>query len=245
MVSRKGGGPVYRGPDLLALITQAVSKSLGIIEQDEVSTDMPFMLQVSLVETVRKKALELLSPLTYYANRLETINLRDFERTWIKPRDLEVIFLNSLCNIHFVKMPISPPEEVPEGVKKDIEEKAVKLVMEIEKEEGRIPKRVPDREHYDIRSIDPSTGDVRTIEVKGHKGLEVYGVLTDHEAKLAEREKDRYWLYIVYDIGSEKPKHLRFKNPLQTMNWRVYEKIERKRRYYLWPKSQEEDEKTG
>jgi len=236
---------ICRCPDLLALISQAVSKALGIIEREEISTDIPLMLQVSVVEGVRKNALELLNPLTYYANRLESINLRDFDRTWIKTRDLEATFLNPIGNIHFVKMPISLPEEVPEEVRKEIAEEAIKIVMEMEREEGRIPKRVPDREHYDIRSVDPSTGDVRIIEVKGHKDLEVYGELTDNEAKLAERERDRYWLYIIYDIGSGKPKYLRFREPLQTMNWRVYEKIERKRRYLLWPKSQEEDEETG
>lgn len=236
---------IYRGPDLLALICEAVSNVFGIIEHEEVGTDIPFMLKVSLVETVRKKALELLNPVTYYANRLERVNLRDIERTWIKPQDLEVTFLDPVGNIHFVKTPVSKPEEIPEEVKKEIEEKAVEIVMEIEKAEGRIPKRVPDKEHYDIRSVNPSTGEVRIIEVKGHKDLDVYGELTNREAKLAERERDRYWLYIVYDIGSGEPKHLRFRDPLQTMNWRIYEKIERKKRYYLWPKRQEEDEETG
>ncbi len=44
-------------------------------------------------------------------------------------------------------------------------------------------------EHYDIRSVNPSTGEVRLIEVKGHKGLEIYAELTEDEAELAVRER--------------------------------------------------------
>jgi len=89
-------------------------------------------------------------------------------------------------------------QEIPEDLKKEVEEKAVKFVMEIERSEGRIPEIVPDREHYDIRSTDPSTGETRIIEVKGHWRNEIYAELTHDEAKLAEEESERYWLYIVY-----------------------------------------------
>jgi hypothetical protein len=201
---------VYRGPNVLALISEAVSKSLGKVEKDEASNDIPFMVQVSLVETVKKRAVELLNPLAHYTSRLERINLRDSEKTWIKSQDLEVTFQNPVCKIQFVKLPKSPPEKVPEEVKREIEEKAVDFVIGIEKEEGRLPERVPDKEHYDIRSVDPSFGEVRVIEVKGHKNPEIYGELTHDEAKLAEKEQNRYWLYVVYDIQSGKPKHLRF-----------------------------------
>jgi len=117
--------------------------------------------------------------------------------------------------------------------------------MEKENEERRIPERVPEVEHYDVRSVDPLTGEVRIIEVKGHKRPEVYGELTEDEAGLAEKERDRHWLYIVYDIGSGKPNLLRFRNPLRTMNWKIFERVEKRKMYRLWPKNLKEGRKTG
>ncbi|MEM1509908.1 MAG: DUF3883 domain-containing protein, partial [Thermofilaceae archaeon] len=102
-----------------------------------------------------------------------------------------------------------------------------------------IPEILPESEHYDVKSIDPRSGEIRKIEVKGHAGPEIYAELTSAEAELARREGDNYWLYIVYDIMSGSPKLLRFRNPLETMNWREIEKVEKKieKRVILWPKS--------
>jgi hypothetical protein len=108
-------------------------------------------------------------------------------------------------------------------------------VLADEKAEGRIPFLMPETEHYDIKSIHPSTGEIRLIEVKGHKGLEIYAELTEDEAEIAAKEKERYWLYIVYDIGSGQPKVLRFQNPLETMDLQVFERIQK--RYILRPKT--------
>ena len=69
-----------------------------------------------------------------------------------------------------------------------------------------------------------------------HKGLEIYGELTDDEVELARKERDNYWLYIVYDIGSGKPKYVRFRNPIETMNWEKLEKVKTETRYMFWPK---------
>jgi hypothetical protein len=107
-------------------------------------------------------------------------------------------------------------------------------VLSEEKAEGRIPFLMPETEHYDIRSVNPSTGEIRLIEVKGHEGLEIYAELTEGEAEVAEKEKDRYWVYIVYDIGSGRPKVLKFQNPLRTMNLQVLERVQR--RFILRPK---------
>jgi hypothetical protein len=94
---------------------------------------------------------------------------------------------------------------------------------------------MPETEHYDVRSIDPVTGEIRMIEVKGHRGQEIFAELTEDEAEFAAKEKGRYWLYIIYDIGGEKPKFLRFQNPLETMGLQVFERVQK--RYLLQPKN--------
>lgn len=73
----------------------------------------------------------------------------------------------------------------------EVEKRAIEKVLADEKAEGRLPFLVPEMEHYDIRSVNPSTGEIRLIEVKGHKGLEIYAELTEDEAELATKEKER------------------------------------------------------
>ena len=223
-------GKIFRGSELLKLVSQAISGCLGV--EDDKEIELPITSIAEISENVKKSITRLLEPIVHYINSLTSFNLRDLDRTWIKPIYLDVTVLNPIACLHFVK---PQKQEIPEDLKKEVEEKAVKFVMEIERSEGRIPEIVPDREHYDIRSTDPSTGETRIIEVKGHWRNEIYAELTYDEAKLAEEESERYWLYIVYNISSN-PKFLRFRDPLKTMNWKVFERTER--RYLLWPKEE-------
>jgi hypothetical protein len=188
----------------------------------------------NITSAIRDSALKLLEPYFRYLNSLESSKMREYERTWIRANNLEISPQDVIGCITFVKVPQELEVPLTEEEKNTIEKKAIEIVKQKEKEENRIPQEVPVEEHYDIKSIDPSTGEVRLIEVKGHKGAEVYGELTDSEAKLAEKEGERYWLYIVFDIGSENPKLLRFRDPLKTMNWKIFEKVEK--RFILWPK---------
>ena len=113
-----------------------------------------------------------------------------------------------------------------------------KLVIEIEQKQGRIVEKVPESMHYDLKSVDPSTGSFRIIEVKGHKGPEVFGDLSEKEFELAEKECSKYWLYIVYNIGSGSPDYLAFQDPVKTMNWEQFEIVEKRRKYRLRPLSE-------
>jgi hypothetical protein len=191
------------------------------------------MLKVDVIDEFNKCIAEILSPIGMYTNKLESFGLRDADKTFLKASEVDVRIQRPICLIKFVRPPLSP-ESPPEELKREIEEKAIQYVMEIEKSEGRVPIRVSETEHYDIKSMEPVTGDMRFIEVKGHSGPDVFGELTEDEAKLAREKGEAYWLYIVYDIGSGNPKLLRFKDPFKTMNWEVFEKVEK--RYMLWPK---------
>jgi superfamily II DNA or RNA helicase len=227
-------GQILRGPHLLNIISQALSSCIGVTEFTPQNFDVPLMLKVDVIEEFNRSAAEILTPVGMYANKLESLGLRDADKTFLKASEVEVKIHKPICLIRFVKRPMGSPVTLPEELKREIEEKAVQYVMEVEKSEGRIPMRVSEVEHYDIKSLEPATGNVRYIEVKGHGGPEVFGELTEDEARLARDRGEAYWLYIVYDIESGNPKFLRFKDPFETMNWEVFEKVEK--RYKLWPK---------
>ena len=226
-------GEVLRGSHLLKLLSSAISNCLGITELTKEEADIPLKALSKSSEIVRRLTNEILKPLTIYINTLTNLKLRNTERTWLRAENLRIQILDPIGFVRFVKT-IKIPTAVPEEVKKKVERIAVETVMDIERREGRVPVEVPVEEHYDIKSTDPATGEVRLIEVKGHMGPEIYGELTEDEAKLAEEEGERYWLYIVYNIKSGKPEWIRFRNPLKTMNWKVFERVER--RIILWPK---------
>jgi superfamily II DNA or RNA helicase len=230
--SLKGGG-ILRGTQMLNVISKALASCIGVTEFNPQGFDTPFMLKVNVIEELKKGAAEILTPLSLYTTKLESLGLRDADRTFLKTSDVEVNIHKPLFLIRFVKPPLTPYASPSEELKREVEEKAVEYVMEVEKAEGRNPTRVPESEHYDIRSVEPS-GALRLIEVKGHSGSEVYGELTADEANLAQEKGEAYWLYIVYDLGSGEPKLVRFKDPFNTMNWEIFEKVEK--RYILWPK---------
>jgi superfamily II DNA or RNA helicase len=227
-------GKIFRGSSLLNIISKAIAKCFGAEKLDSESKEIPVSTYANIIEEI-KVLTEILNVMNAYKSRLENYRLRDPERVWIKNSDIDIATSNPIGFLHFVKISPKPLEEIPEHVKKEIEKQAVEKVLADEKAEGRIPFLMPETEHYDIKSINPSTGEIRLIEVKGHKGLELYAELTEDEAEIAAKEKERYWLYIVYDIGSGQPKVLRFQNPLETMDLQVFERIQK--RYILRPKT--------
>lgn len=85
---------------------------------------------------------------------------------------------------------------------RDIEQKAMKLVMAYEQKEGRIPKDVSrTRCGYDLKSGD------RCIEVKGQSSIKPEFIYL-YKKTLQNLQDDilHYYIYIVYDIRSEDPK---------------------------------------
>ncbi|MGC9095461.1 MAG: DUF3883 domain-containing protein [Candidatus Bathyarchaeia archaeon] len=227
-------GKLFKGSSLINVVSQAISNCLGAEKLDSKHKEIPLSIYASIIDEV-KGVTETLNITNTYKSRLENYKLRNPETTWIKNSDIDVVVSDAVGYLHFVKVLSKPPEDVPEDVKRKIEKQAVEKVLADERAEGRLPFLVPETEHYDVRSVNPSTGEIRLIEVKGHNGLEIYAELTEDEAKLAAKEKERYWLYIVYDIGSGQPKTLKFQNPLETMDLQVFERVQK--RYILRPKT--------
>jgi superfamily II DNA or RNA helicase len=225
-------GRVVRGADLLAKISEALSKCIGASIEEHLSLKPE--LRASAASRVRESLNKVLSPITSYRTNLQRSGLRDRD-SWPSESRLEIEVSQPFGLIRFVKEPPKNVAEPPEDIKRRVEEEAIRIALKIEADEGRIATPVPESEHYDIKSIDPRTGELRKIEVKGHAGCEVYAELTDEEAKLAGKEGERYWLYIVYDVKSGSPKILKFRDPIKTMNWKIFERVER--RWLLWPKN--------
>ena len=114
------------------------------------------------------------------------------------------------------------------------ERKAMEIVMELERE--RLERKygpnsnwkvedVSLKEHYDIKVIEPE-GE-KYIEVKGHKPLLLTAEITPAEYKFATDSEnvDKYWIYIVANLGKKKPVILKIFRPFDP-NRKVYAVLE-------------------
>lgn len=130
----------------------------------------------------------------------------------------------------------------------EIERIAVDAVIAHETAQGRQVERVEAQNRgFDLISRrlhpeDPKTAiNVRFIEVKGRAGIGDIA-LTMNEFKTAERLKDDYWLYVVYNCASTPQIHI-IRNPAR-LGWKPIVKVEH---YTCDPKSiltAEEKEKS-
>lgn len=224
---------IIRGAMLLKTLAQVLRNFVGFEKIEQKLKELSPLGYAVIIENMKTLTLSLNS-LEDYISKLEREKLRKKDDHWIKKHEINVDPLDPIGFIHFVK--ISPGYNlfVSEEKRKEIEKKAIEYVLEYEKKEGRFPSFVGSTEHYDIKSINLEKEEIRLIEVKGHAGDEIYAELTESEADLAKKEKDRYWLYIVYNIYCGQPRLLLFQNPLETMSVSITEKIEK--RFILTPK---------
>ncbi|MEM4846886.1 MAG: DUF3883 domain-containing protein [Thermosphaera sp.] len=111
-----------------------------------------------------------------------------------------------------------PPEAVEE-----VERKAMEYAMEFERRNQRIPEDVSKKEHYDIRSVDPKTGEIRFIEVKGRWPMDIAVELTETEFEFGKRIGNNYWLYVVYGFSTGSPRLLAIRDPINKAKWKVKE----------------------
>jgi superfamily II DNA or RNA helicase len=101
-----------------------------------------------------------------------------------------------------------PAREAPEvkRLRPNLETEAIamQVVMEHERSLGRQVHDVHEKNlGYDVTSLDPSSGELRLIEVKGLGGATGTVLLTPNERRVAEDRRDCYWLYIVTNCDAE------------------------------------------
>ena len=79
---------------------------------------------------------------------------------------------------------------------------AMRVVMDHERSQGRHAEDVSTKNlGYDVTSLDPQSGDLRLIEVKGLAAATGTILLTPNERRVAEDRPDCYWLYAVTDCA--------------------------------------------
>ncbi len=107
----------------------------------------------------------------------------------------------------------------------EVEAIAMQEAMKFEKNAGRDVDDVHEKNlGYDLRSLDPKSGQLRLIEVKGFSASEGLITLTPNEHKVAEDRRDCYWLYLVTNCKTD-PKLEEFKDPA-VHPWKPIQKIQ-------------------
>ena len=103
---------------------------------------------------------------------------------------------------------------------------AMRVVMEHEAARGCKVRDVHERNlGYDITSLDPDSGELRLIEIKGLAASTGPIILTPNERRVAEDRPDCYWLYVVTDCASEPKLRKPLRNPAKSP-WREVTKVQ-------------------
>jgi hypothetical protein len=107
---------------------------------------------------------------------------------------------------------------------KEIERIAMEKAISYEKERGWEPEDVSEEDRgFDVLSRDPKSGAARFIEVKGRAAIGEIA-LTKNEHDTAERLRQDYWLYVVFDCATT-PRLIPVKDPSR-LDWEPVVKID-------------------
>jgi superfamily II DNA or RNA helicase len=133
----------------------------------------------------------------------------------------KVTHLGSVCVLPAAETQV-PDHEVWRP-SKEVEDAAMAVAMQFEHDDGWTPTDVSaahDGSGFDIRSIrQEPDGDVevRRIEVKGRSASSGDVGLYRTEWYAAERWRERFWLYVVYQATSGQPRLVRVQDPFGTL----------------------------
>lgn len=166
------------------------------------------------------------------ARHAELLARRERRRT-----DLErqrALTLQSVERLASVLVLPHPEREAPDvrRLRPDFETEAIamRVVMEHERAQGRQVYDVSDKNlGYDVTSLDPASGELRLIEVKGLGGPTGTVLLTPNERRVAEDRRDCFWLYVVTNCSTEPQLQEPIRDPAR-LDWTEVTKVAH---YYL------------
>ncbi|MDI6872298.1 MAG: helicase-related protein [Bacillota bacterium] len=123
-----------------------------------------------------------------------------------------------------------PERETPEvqtlRQDRETEATAMRVAMEYEVTQGRRVEDVHEKNlGYDLTSLDPASGELRLIEVKGIGGPSGRVLLTPNERRVAEDRRDCYWLYVVTHCDTAPRLEEPIKDPAR-FPWHEVSKVE-------------------
>ncbi|MFP3265061.1 MAG: DUF3883 domain-containing protein, partial [Acidilobus sp.] len=214
-------GKIVRGAQLLGLVAESIPNVIGVADPTQFRTSNTSNI-ASKAKSIISQAFRryVISPLEDYVRFVENGNLSHKHENWVSVTKSISVYPEWIGSILFVSSDTGKEVSPPPPIKvEEVEKRAMDFVMEFEKRNSREPEDVSKNEHYDIRSYDPNTGEVRYIEVKGRWEPTLVVELTETEFEYAKKFGKDYWLYIVYDIGSGKPRLVIIRDPINNVIW--------------------------
>ncbi|HDJ89417.1 MAG TPA: DUF3883 domain-containing protein [Thermoprotei archaeon] len=224
----KDGLKIVRGSELLNLICRAINRFA--FEVDEYRYDLNEDDKLRILSMVKEFGQELMRKVSLdfwrYRDKLSRYYWRDRRDNWAP--DLRTCTARTGNLIGIIKFTSEREAEKERTIdpltRKRIELKAMRISLNYEKNAGREAIDVSDKEHFDILSRDPNTGEVRYIEVKGHAGPSMVAELSEEEYRVALEKGEKYWLYIVYNVETDNPQLTAIRNPIKNMKVIVKER---------------------
>ncbi len=165
-------------------------------------------------------------PLSRVRERQKSLESRRREALEWLPREPDLIHAES---VQFLAHALVLRSDDPEDQKQfdaQVEAIAMKVATAHEEAPGAVVKDVskPNLARAAGLTDNPGFDLLSQHAVHGQKGIEVKGraeigdvELTENEWAKAFNERDRYWLYVVFDCGSPHPRLLRVQDPFGTL----------------------------
>jgi hypothetical protein len=193
------------------------------------------MSLLTLIDRQQRQAAELLQrqeqgedvnlALSEAERRLDELNAR-LERRRQEIQQERQLAIADLVHIGSALVLPHPEREdfAPMVRDEEVERIAMEEATRYERERGWIPEDVSSENRgFDILSRHPASGGVRFIEVKGRATTGPI-VLTRNEYKTAERLRNDYWLYVVFDCAIQ-PRLLPIPDPVR-LGWQPIMRID-------------------
>ncbi len=237
---KTGDISILRGRRLIEEVSDILARSIPVDEihgLDDCLSFIPDIIDASHNTFYEKEVKEGIAEIVWAAREYEEIKkglrgLSFFEvsEPTVNIKEPEIILLSSAF--------LPEVEEVVSGeVWGWAEEEAIPIVFNYEGLKGREAVKVSSYEHYDVRSIKRNTrGEIieeRFIEVKTKMRRSLSVRLTGEESRVAREKGDRYWLYLVYGVRSERPVILAIRNPLERLPFQRRVAVEKREEYYF------------